>query len=97
MILFGSYAYGKPRSDSDIDLLVVMSFEGSPFHQAAIILGHVVQSIGILPLNLFVRTPEQVQERVDMGDNFIRAILECGQVLYSSAASTTEGGSHFTA
>ncbi len=29
IILFGSHAYGKPNADSDVDLLVVMPFEGS--------------------------------------------------------------------
>ena len=35
IVLFGSYAYGQPHPDSDVDLLVVMPFEGSPFRQAA--------------------------------------------------------------
>jgi len=28
IILFGSYAYGKPTRDSDVDLVVVMPFRG---------------------------------------------------------------------
>src|SRR5712692_9274271 len=63
IILFGSYAYGKPRPYSDIDLLVVMPFEGSPFRQAALILGHVVRTVGVLPMDLIVRTAQQVRER----------------------------------
>ena len=51
IVLFGSYASGKPRPDSDVDLLVVMPFEGSPFHQAAVILGHVVRTVGVLPMD----------------------------------------------
>ena len=35
IILFGSYAYGQPAADSDVDLLVVMPFEGHPAYQAA--------------------------------------------------------------
>ncbi len=31
IILFGSYAYGKPRPDSDVDLLVVLPFDGKGF------------------------------------------------------------------
>jgi DNA polymerase sigma len=31
IVLFGSYAYDTPRPDSDVDLLVIMLFEGSPF------------------------------------------------------------------
>ena len=30
IVLFGSYAYGNPRPDSDVDLLVVMPLDGNP-------------------------------------------------------------------
>jgi predicted nucleotidyltransferase len=52
IVLFGSYAYGKPDNDSDVDLLVVMSFEGSPFRQAEVILNHVIPLVGFVPLDL---------------------------------------------
>ena len=82
IVLFGSYAYGKPHEDSDVDLLVVMPFEGSPFRQAAVILSHVVRTVGVLPMDLLVRTAEQVKERVQIGDAFMREIVERGKVLY---------------
>lgn len=84
IVLFGSHAYGKPRLGSDVDLLVVMPFEGSPFRQAAAILGHVVQTVGIMPLDLLVRTGKQVQERIQMGDSFMREIIERGLVMYEA-------------
>jgi len=84
IVLFGSHAYGRSRPGSDIDLLVVMSFEGSPFRQAAAILGHVVQTVGIMPLDLLVRTGHQVQERIQMGDSFMREIIERGRVMYEA-------------
>ncbi len=34
IILFGSYAYGQPTSDSDVDLLVILPFEELPVHKA---------------------------------------------------------------
>ena len=82
IVLFGSYAYGKPREDSDVDLPVVMPFEGSPFRQAAVILGHVVRTVGVLPMDLLVRTADQVKERVQIGDAFMREIVERGKILY---------------
>lgn len=82
IVLFGSHAYGNPRPESDVDLLVVMPFEGSPFRQASVILGHVVQAVGIMPMDLLVRTAEQVQERIQMGDEFMREIIERGRVMY---------------
>lgn len=84
IVLFGSYADGEPHADSDIDLLVVMPFEGSPFRQAAVVLGHVVRTIGVLPMDLLVRTAEQVRERVEMGDRLMRDIIERGKVMYEA-------------
>ena len=84
IILFGSWAYGTPDTDSDIDLLVVMPFEGSPFRQAGTILNCVIQTVGVLPLDLLVRTAEQLDERLAIGDGFVRDILERGKVLYEA-------------
>src|SRR5258706_14301415 len=35
VILFGSYAYGSPRSDSDVDLLIVKDLSDAPIHEAS--------------------------------------------------------------
>jgi predicted nucleotidyltransferase len=81
IILFGSHATGKLTKDSDIDLLIVMDFEGSPIRQAIKITGE----LGLVtPMDLLIRTPEQVRERVKMGDRFIREILERGKVMYEA-------------
>ena len=84
IILFGSQAYGKPTVESDIDLLVVMPYEGSPFRQAGIILNRVIPRIGVLPIDLLVRTPEQINERLAIGDRFMSEILERGKVMYEA-------------
>ena len=84
IILFGSWAYGTPDTDSDIDLLVVMPFEGSPFRQAGTILNRVIQAVGVLPFDLLVRTAKQLDERLAVGDGFVRDILERGKVLYEA-------------
>lgn len=81
IILFGSQAYGKPTADSDIDLLMVMPFEGHPLEQSARILK---QLNLFMPIDLLVKTPQQIQQRLAMGDEFIRAILEHGKVMYES-------------
>src|SRR5436190_24049020 len=65
IILFGSHAYGQPTSESDVDLLVVMDFEGSPIQQAI----KISRELGLVtPLDLLVRTPKQVQERLRIED-----------------------------
>ena len=81
IILFGSYAYGIPREGSDIDLLVIMPFEGR--HRAQTVKIHEPLDT-LLPLDLLVRRPEEIAERVEMGDFFIRRIMERGKVLYDS-------------
>lgn len=82
IILFGSHAHGNPNRDSDVDLLVIMPFEGKGTRKAVEILNRVNPRI---PLDLVVRTPEEVQRRLDLNDFFLREILERGRVLYESA------------
>ena len=81
IILFGSHAYGKPNADSDVDLLVVMPFEGRD-SQKAIEIRRKIQTT--VPLDLLVRTSEQVRARIEMEDFFMREINEKGKVLYEA-------------
>ena len=81
LILFGSHAYGTPTSESDLDLLVVMPFEGSPLAQAVKISRRLKL---MLPLDLIVRTREQLNERLAMDDFFMREIVERGKVMYEA-------------
>ena len=82
VILFGSYAYGVPNADSDIDLLVVMPFDGR-VHKQAVKVRKGLSSR--MPIDLIVRTPEQVRERVEMEDFFMREIVEQGKILHESS------------
>src|SRR5437868_7507534 len=82
IILFGSYAYGRPDEDSDVDILVVLPFEGKPVRKALEIIGKVNPKI---PVDLIVRTPEQVKERLAGNDWFMREIFEKGRKLYESS------------
>ena len=81
VVLFGSYANGHPGEDSDVDLLVVMPFEGRSVHQSVAMRMKLRPGF---PVDLLVRRPEQVQERLVMGDDFMRSIMEEGQVLYEA-------------
>lgn len=81
IILFGSYAYGQPGDDSDVDLLVVLPFEGKPVRKAIEIRNRVNPKI---PLDLIVRTPERLAERVANNDWFMREIVEKGRTLYEA-------------
>jgi predicted nucleotidyltransferase len=82
IILFGSYAYGKPTYDSDVDLLVIMNTRLREVDQAVQI------SLAIdapFPLDLMVRRPRTIRRRVALGDYFLQEITSRGQVLYESA------------
>ncbi len=81
IILFGSHAYGTPTMESDLDLLVVMPFDGSPLSQAVRISRQLKLMI---PLDLLVRTHEQLNERLAMDDFFMREIVERGKVMYEA-------------
>src|SRR5258708_29926582 len=78
IILFGSYAYGVPHIDSDVDVLVIMPARNQ-IDQAVKI------SLAIdppFPLDIIVRTPHTMQWRLGDGDSFLREIMSKGQVLY---------------
>jgi len=81
IILFGSYAYGQASDDSDVDLLVILPFEGKAVRKAIEIRNNVNAR---LPLDLIVRTPEQLAERLAQNDWFMREIVERGRTLYEA-------------
>lgn len=81
IILFGSYAYGRPTIDSDVDLLVVMPFKGKSARKALEIINRVDPKF---PIDLLVRTPEQVRKRIADNDFFMREIFERGRILYEA-------------
>ena len=72
IILFGSYAHGKPTPDSDVDLLVIMPFEGRSPKMATKIW---MKTRPDFPLDLMVRRPEEIHQRLNMGDFFIQEII----------------------
>jgi len=81
IILFGSHACGRPRGDSDVDVLVVMPAANE-----------ISQSIRLtlalepsFPLDLIVRTPEHVRRGLKDGDSFLREIITKGRLLYAQA------------
>ena len=84
VVLFGSYAYGEPTADSDVDLLVVMPHQDPPSVQAAEIRKRIRAGF---PMDLVVRSPAEIRRRLAMGDFFIREIMERGQPLYEDEYS----------
>ncbi len=83
VILFGSYAYGQPDEDSDLDIMVILPFDGHWAYKAVEIRQQL--PIGNFSLDLLTRTPQQVQTRLAIGDPFMQSIIQAGKVLYESA------------
>ena len=80
IILFGSYAYGKPHNESDVDLLVVMPASDVVNMAIRICLAFNRD----FSLDLIVRTPKQLEQGLEDNDWFLREIVEKGKVLYEA-------------
>jgi predicted nucleotidyltransferase len=83
IILFGSHAYGTPKEYSDVDLLVIMPFDGTGFDKSLEILEKVNPRF---PIDLIVRRPDDVERRYRDCDPLIRDALDDGRLLYERQA-----------
>ena len=81
IILFGSYAHGTATADSDVDLLVVMNTRLHCVDQAV-----KIRAVAKFPFatDLIVRTPQQFEKRIQMGDSFMQEIATTGVSLYEA-------------
>ena len=78
IILFGSYAYGTPNEDSDVDLLVVMP----AWNQLSKAVQIRWRLAAPFPMDLIVRTPKEMKWRLEEGECFLTHIVSKGKVLY---------------
>lgn len=84
IILFGSWAWGKPDSDSDIDLLVVKESTKAR-HERQSELRTILRLSGV-PFDLLVYTHQELEERINVDRNlFLEDIIRNGRVLYSKS------------
>jgi len=81
IILFGSYAYGEPHPGSDVDMLVVMDVPGKEAEQAVRICQAIDYHFG---LDLIVRSPQTLAQRLALGDPFLQEVVSRGKVLYDA-------------
>ncbi len=84
VILFGSYAYGNPHPDSDIDLLIIKETSQRYIDRWVAVRRLLSDPQRTFPLETLVLTPGEVANRLSIGDQFLREILEKGQVLYAA-------------
>jgi predicted nucleotidyltransferase len=84
IVLFGSYAWGTPRDDSDVDLLVIKDSRATFFERCAEVRRLVRAERRGMPLDLLVCTPEEIDARLAAGDPLITDIVRRGVVLHAA-------------
>ena len=81
VILFGSWAWGNPTPDSDVDLFIVKDTDRPTREVAMEIDGSIFPRP--FPIDLMVYKPEQVERSIESGNFFVRDIIAKGKVLYA--------------
>ncbi|MBI5789602.1 MAG: nucleotidyltransferase domain-containing protein [Candidatus Schekmanbacteria bacterium] len=84
IILFGSYAYGQPNQDSDLDLLVVVNTPERGIKRYSLV-SKLLEPRKI-PIDIIVKSPDELSEQLTGFNPFLKEILEKGRVLYESPA-----------
>jgi predicted nucleotidyltransferase len=87
IILFGSYAYGDPTPDSDVDLLVIMNTKAKEIDRYVAVSNLLYPRQ--FPVDILVKTPKEVEESSrKKGNFFMREILAKGKVIDERAQRT---------
>jgi uncharacterized protein len=81
VILFGSYAYGTPSDHSDVDLLVILETDARPADRYLAV-SRLIRPRPF-PLDIVVKTPDEITQTLVKGDYFISEIVTQGRVLYA--------------
>ena len=87
IILYGSYAYGTPNVDSDIDLLILKNTSERSVDRFVKVKKIIYNPKRKIPVSPLIYSPDEVKERVRIGDDFIKEILNKGVTLYEKAIS----------
>lgn len=79
IILFGSFAWGKPTKDSDVDLFIVKKTEDT--RTAAIkISGSLFPRF--IAMDFIVYTPQQLKRELEIEEPFVNKVIKSGKILY---------------
>ena len=80
IILFGSFAYGIPHKESDVDILVIME-TNRPRHKRPGVIHRALAGL-LIPKDILVYTPAEVDEWKDVSQAFVTQVLKRGVVVY---------------
>jgi predicted nucleotidyltransferase len=83
IILYGSYAYGNPTSDSDIDLLIIKDTDKRSVDRFVEVKQIIYKPGRSVPISPLVYTPKELEDRLKMGDDFVAEIMARGKILYA--------------
>lgn len=84
VILFGSHAYGQPKRESDLDILVIKK-TNLPRHKRSIPVYDALRGL-IIPKDIVVYTPEEVKDWENVPQSFVTSVIRRGRVLYEKQA-----------
>lgn len=81
IILFGSYSYGKPTAESDVDLFIIKESDKRRIDRFCEV-RRIIRGIKGISVQPVVFTKKEVAQRLRLEDNFFKEVLEKGEVLY---------------
>ena len=84
VILYGSYAYGNPDRDSDIDLLIIKETTERFIDRWVTVQQILTGTHPSIPVETLVLTPQEMERRLAIGDQFVEEIITRGEVLYAA-------------
>jgi predicted nucleotidyltransferase len=83
IIVFGSFAWGNPTRDSDIDLFIIKDTKEKPRKRALEVRRIISEENAFVGIDILVYTPEEFRKRMEMGDSFLSKIMKKGKVMYA--------------
>jgi len=86
IILFGSYAYGEPNENSDIDLFVIKDMPATKVRDYRLMLKKTLWNLfkeQKIEFDLLVDNQERINKRIELGDQFYEEIITKGKVIYA--------------
>ena len=84
IILFGSYAFGRPNQDSDIDLFIIKETSEKLPQRMDRVRRLLTGTHRGIPFDPIILTPQEVDQRLKAGDQFIAEIIQRGEVLHAA-------------
>ncbi|MGD1086700.1 MAG: nucleotidyltransferase domain-containing protein [Verrucomicrobiota bacterium] len=82
IVVFGSYAHGRPTEDSDLDVMVVMPFSKKRRIRPSLAIRQRIAAG--FPVDILVREPSEIARRLRWGDSFITDVITRGKVMYEA-------------